>query len=673
MPSFPADPVIALLLSALVIALIVIMLAIKRLFYYRRLFLREEESESRMRAIVETAVDGIITIDCRGIVQAFNPSAERLFGWSADEVIGHNIKMLMPEPDQSQHDGYLANYLNSGVARIIGQGREVTGLHKDGHPVPIRLAVGRVELPGEPLFVGFVSDITERRALESSLREAAERAEQAAAAKGIFLANMSHEIRTPMNAIIGFTELLLGGELSALQRRHLGTVRQSARSLLGLLNDILDTTKLEKGAFRLEQIHFSLQALATQVMASMRLAAEARSLELTVHFPPDLDEYCVGDPLRVQQILTNLVGNAIKFTERGHVGLDFRREDGWLFIEVRDTGIGMSAEQLARIFAPFTQADTSISRRFGGTGLGTTIARQLAELMGGTIEVESEPGRGSVFRVALPLPAGSAPAEKAQGIGTMSLPPLHILVADDVAQNLELLTLIMEQGGHRVTTARNGEEALEQFMAGRFDIVLMDVHMPHMDGLEAVRRLRSCEREQGRVATPVIALTASVQDTDREAAREAGMDGFAMKPLDVPRLLVEMARVLGLQQPFLSPRAARAAVPARTPLPLAVEPAGSARPAPAARTRADPVPSSWPDASPRAVQDAVRTLLGYLARGELDDPSLLAVCEGFRAQGEQERGQALNSAVDAFDFDLAEQLLRDWLARLPSDQAECHS
>ncbi|MGE8357480.1 MAG: ATP-binding protein, partial [Microvirgula sp.] len=495
----------------------------------------------------------------------------------------------------------------------------------------------------------------------------------AAAAKGIFLANMSHEIRTPMNAIIGFTELLLDGELTALQRRHLGTVRQSARSLLGLLNDILDTTKLEKGAFRLEQIHFSLQALATQVMASMRLAAEARSLELTVHFPPDLDEYCVGDPLRVQQILTNLIGNAIKFTERGRVSLDFHRKHELLFIEVRDTGIGMTAEQLSRIFAPFTQADASISRRFGGTGLGTTIARQLTELMGGTIQVESEPGRGSVFRVALPLPPGSAPAEKAQGVSTMSLPPLNILVADDVAQNLELLTLIMEQGGHRVTTACNGEDALRQFMAGRFDIVLMDVHMPHMDGLEAVRRLRACEREQGRVATPVIALTASVQDTDREAAREAGMDGFAMKPLDVPRLLAEMARVVGLQQPFLSSRAASAsAVPVRSVLPQAGGPAGSARPVADTAASTDPVRPSLPGTSP-STRDAVRGLLGYLARGELHDPSLQAVCEGFRAQGEQDRSQALSRAIDTFDFDLAEQLLRDWQARLPPDRAECLS
>ncbi|VFR94797.1 diguanylate cyclase/phosphodiesterase (GGDEF & EAL domains) with PAS/PAC sensor(s) [plant metagenome] len=535
---------VSVMLSTFTITLTVFVTAANGLLRYRQLYRKMEDSESRMRAVVETAVDGILTIDGRGIIQAFNPSAERLFGWHAREVIGRNIKMLMPEPDQSRHDSYLSNYLRSGEAKIIGSGREVTGLRKDGSLIPMRLAVGQVDLPGEALFVGFVSDITQRKELESSLRVTAARAEQAATAKSTFLATMSHEIRTPMNAIIGFTELLLKSEMNALQRSHLNTVRQSARSLLALLNDILDTTKLERGTFLLESLDFSLKAVAEQVIASLRLSAQARDLTLTLDYPADMPPFYKGDPLRLQQVLTNLLGNALKFTEQGQVTLRFAPLDGMVHIQVSDTGIGMTSEQADRIFEPFVQADASISRRFGGTGLGTTIVRQLVELMGGSIRVESEIGLGSTFHVLLPLRLGAPPEPARADSDSMPLPPLSILAADDVPQNLELLTLILRDGGHRITMARDGNEALTRFGEQRYDVVLMDVHMPGTDGLDAARHIRQREQAQGLAPTPIIALTASVMDSDRRAARQAGMDGFAVKPVDAPRLIAEIARVL---------------------------------------------------------------------------------------------------------------------------------
>lgn len=537
---------VAFALSMFTFTVTVLVAALTSLIKMRALYRKLEDGETRLRAIIGTAVDGIITIDSRGLVQSFSPSAERLFGWKAEEVVGRNINMLMPEPYKSHHDGYLHNYLNSGVPKVIGTGREIMGQRKDGSLMPMRLAVGRVNLPDGLIFVGFVSDITERHKLEASLRETAERAERAAAAKGTFLANMSHEIRTPMNSIIGFTELLLkGSDLTDVQRSHLNIVRNSSRSLLGLLNDILDTTRLEKGGVSLETIDFSLKELVFQVENSLRLSAQNKNLDFIVEYSEGMPEYFQGDPLRIQQVLTNLLGNAIKFTERGSVRLTMSHADGMVHVYVRDTGIGMSQEQAARVFSPFTQADASISRRFGGTGLGTTISLQLIELMQGSIQVESTLGEGSAFHVQLPLRAGKKPESTKVDISHIALPALNILVADDVPQNLKLAALLLEESGHKVTTAADGAQAVDRFKEGYFDLVLMDVHMPQVDGLEAARRIRSFEKEMpSRSSVPIIALTASVMAEDQRAARAAGMDGFAVKPLDSAQLMAEILRVM---------------------------------------------------------------------------------------------------------------------------------
>ncbi|WP_079436429.1 MHYT domain-containing protein [Zoogloea sp. LCSB751] len=514
------------------------------LLRYQQLYRQIESKEARLQAILDTAVDGIVTIDRHGLVRSFNNAAERLFGWQAEDVVGRNINMLMPEPHRTRHDSYLSNYMESGVARIIGTGREVTAMRRDGSLFPIRLAIGRTEVPGETLFVGFITDISQYKELEQALRDSRDRAELAATSKTAFLANMSHEIRTPMNAIIGFTEQLLDTSLDTQQRRHLDTVRRSARSLLGLLNDILDTAKLERGAMEIEHVDFSLHDVVYQVAASLRLSAETKGLTLDIDYAPSLGEHFRGDPLRVQQVLTNLLGNAIKFTERGSVKVSAEGQAGAVRLIVTDTGIGIPSDRIARIFEPFAQADVSTSRRFGGTGLGTTIARQLIELMHGRLDVESEVGAGSRFIVELPLERGG-PIASTPATTLPTLPPLRILVADDVPQNLELLTLALGRAGHQLVTASDGEEALTLFATGRFDVVLMDVQMPHIDGLEAARGIRAHERQHGLSPTPIIALTASVLNQDRIAAREAGMDGFASKPLDIPRLLAEIARATG--------------------------------------------------------------------------------------------------------------------------------
>ena len=639
-----------LLLSLLVIALNVGL-------RYRQFFRDIKRSESRLRAVVDTAVDAIIMIDGHGLVTSYNGAAERLLGWTAQEVIGKNVSMLMPMPMpmQREHDSYLRRHIETGHSSIIGVGREVTALHKDGYLVDVRLALGRVPLPGTPLFVGFLTDIRSRKQMEETLRRsekqhrtlisnlpgitfrrqldehgtplflggavdtltgwlaedfmdarmrfsdilhpddadafwrqvgdalarsepytveyrilhrdgsvrwvtenargiygadgvlqwvdgvmldntalkarnaefegtitainsalavveydlagkiisvndnfcqlfdyqtdevlgqyhrmlctpehvadpsymvlwghlrsgksdageyqcvgkggrllwvqssynpildaggqpfkivqlitdltgrrkmeqelvlAKEHAEAAAAARSTFLANMSHEIRTPMNAIIGFTEALLDTPLQPQQSRYLSTVHYSARSMLRLLNDILDTAKLDKGAVVLEQAPFSPRELCEQVLASLRINADKKGLYLRLDMDQAVPHFVVGDALRVQQILVNLLGNAIKFTETGGVTVVVDYHDGRLQMAVQDTGIGIAPEQIRRIFDPFAQADASTTRQYGGTGLGTTISRQLAELMGGSISVDSVHGQGSRFCVVLPL------------------------------------------------------------------------------------------------------------------------------------------------------------------------------------------------------------------------------------------------------------------------------
>jgi len=674
------DPV-AIALSITLVSMIatVLVAGATGLSRYRQLIERLEKNGARLRAISNSALDGIIVFDSQGIIEDFNPGAQRIYGWAPSEIIGQSVSRLMPPKRKALAEADFPAFLRD-ASRFIDEERDTEGWHRDGHQIPIRLVMARMPMAGAELYVAFVSDITERmrmarelqdseeqfrtlianipgisyrcrmepgwpmvfisdavekitgfpagdflgpmasvrftdlvpkedvariasvvrqslsqnrhfvlefqlrhrdgsqrwmwgngsvvrskdgsvdwidgvlldmterRHMEEDLRVAKERAEAAAQARSTFLANMSHEIRTPMNAIMGFTDVVLSGELQAEQRKRLETVHKSARSLLHLLNDILDTSKLEHGAVELEHIDFSLPDLVQQLCAEQSIHANRKHLSLHCEVDANVGEHVKGDPHRLRQILLNLVGNAIKFTEAGGVTVRAQREAEGVHFMVQDTGIGIAPDRLPHIFDAFTQADASMSRRFGGTGLGTTISKQLTELMHGRIWATSEAGQGSIFHVLIPLAHGDA--TQAQGLShpavNMKLPPMRVLAVDDVEQNLELIALLLSKQGHAIVTASNGEEALACAAQGEFDLILMDVQMPVMDGLSACRALRQRETQQGAPRTPVLALSASVLQEDRQAAIEAGMDGFATKPIEMGELMAEMARVTGL-------------------------------------------------------------------------------------------------------------------------------
>jgi PAS domain S-box-containing protein len=391
---------------------------------------------------------------------------------------------------------------------------------------------------------GVILDVTERKLMEIAMQVAKESAESAARSKSAFLANMSHEIRTPMNAIIGYTDLLQDFEMDQEPKKMIEIINQSAKGLLGLINDILDTAKLEQGAVEMEELPFSLRDVCQQTIDTLRLTTERKGIGLIMDYPESINDRFMGDAMRIRQILLNLMSNAVKFTEKGEVRLRVSQQDGDVALAITDTGIGMNPVAQAKLFKPFSQADASTSRRFGGTGLGTTIAMELVKKMGGSIAVESMAGHGSTFTVRIPLAVTESGLAASPVIEDANLPPLDILVADDVVQNLNLIKILLKKRGHTVTTAMNGKEVLQLWSQHDFDIILMDVQMPVMDGLETCRVIRSSGGDPDKYGIPIIALTASVLQEDRAAAMAVGMSGFASKPIDIKQLDQEMKRAL---------------------------------------------------------------------------------------------------------------------------------
>ena len=497
-----------------------------------------ERSQALTDAILQTAPDGIITINSDGVIENLNFSAEHLFGYGPGELIGRNVTVLMPEPHRSRHSEYIRDHLRTGISHIIGIGREVEALKKDGTKIPLYLSVGEVRGEDMVRFTGILHDISDQKVAEEELHEARKTAEKANQAKSEFLANMSHEIRTPMNSILGFSQILLDEELSAEQRDAVETVKRSADRLLNLINEILDLSKIEADSIVLEEVPFSLESLVLEAIELIRPRAEEKPVEIRYDLRVG-SPWVIGDPLRVRQVLLNLLTNAIKFTEQGEIlttvkTVEETEDRVSVEVVVSDTGVGIPKDKLDSIFEVFTQADGSTTRTYGGTGLGLTISQRLVKKMGGEIKVDSQVGEGATFHFTLWLKKGPPDSDlderptvqegltETQGMER----GLKILLAEDDLANQKMTMLMLEKMGHSVELAEDGARAVEMARSRTYDIILMDMQMPVMGGLEATEELR-----QAKVKTPIVAMTASTMKGDRERFLKAGMDDYIAKPI----------------------------------------------------------------------------------------------------------------------------------------------
>ncbi len=662
---------------------------------------RALEQQARLAAIVDSSYDPIVGKSLDGMITSWNRAAERGYGYTADEAIGQPISITLP-PDNAEVEAELRAAIRSG--RRLEQ-FETVRRHRDGQLIPVSLTLSPIRDSAGKLIgsSAIERDISRRKQAEQELREAKDAAIAANRAKSDFLANVSHELRTPMNAVLGMLQLGLGEELSPVMRNYLGTAKESADALMFLLNDILDFSRMEAGQFKLELAPFRLREVLDGTIKTLSLRAHEKGLELACQVHRDTPEFLFGDRHRLRQIVINLVGNAIKFTERGEVVVDVRVEPGCLDLEnrptnsddkdmsrtassnavtlhltVTDTGIGIAPADQATIFAPFTQVDASTTRKYGGTGLGLTICHELIELMGGQIWVESEPGRGSQFHftacfeiapTAAPIPEtatliaelreqpvlvvddnrtnrliledllsswGMRPTTVSDADAALSLlkdvqlnqqqfplilidalmpgkdgfqladeilhdhrwpgavilmlssadrqvfsdrlkdleiaaylekpvsqsdlleaiqralhglhevlparetpiaspQPLHVLLVEDTPANQKVIQAILDKRGHHITLAQNGREAVELVTHHEFDVVLMDIQMPTMDGLQATAAIRNLDSPQSHI--PIIAMTAHALKSDQERFLAAGMDDCLTKPIDAERVI----------------------------------------------------------------------------------------------------------------------------------------
>ena len=519
--------------------------------------------------VLQFSDDAVIGKTVAGIITSWNKGAEGLYGYDAAEALGRSFSMLVPVDRAGEVPQIFARLARGERLERY----ETTHVRKDGKLIDVSLTVVPI-IDESGKVVGAWSlahNITERKQAEEERRRAKEAAETANRAKSEFLAVMSHEIRTPMNGIIGMTALALAAELPPAVRDHLEMVRTSADTLLSVINGILDFAKIEAGRLDLDEVTFDVRGTIGDTLKMLCQCAHEKSLNLTLEIAPDVPDILVGDAGRLRQVLVNLVGNAIKFTEVGEIivriGVEERSDAGvTVHLRVSDTGIGIPPQKLDAIFNAFEQADASTTRRYGGTGLGLAICAQLAHLMGGRAWAESAVGRGSTFHFTARLAVGQTAATSPSSSSTTTrreIPrpepprarPLRVLLAEDNYINQELMVALLKDAGHRVSLATNGREAAEVAARGAFDVALMDVQMPEMDGFEATAAIRAAERATGR-HLPIVAMTASAMKGDREHCLAAGMDGYVAKPIDATELYDTLQQVAAAAPP------AEAALPA---------------------------------------------------------------------------------------------------------------
>ena len=534
-----------------------------------------EERRAKLQDVLDAATQvAMIATDTNGLIEIFNSGAQRMLQYQASEMEGVRTPEILHDSAECAERSRLLssrfgqpvegfNAILENARRGKSEEREWTYVRKDGTRLDVNLAVTAVCNPEGALqgFLCIATDITARKSLEREFRLNNEKllaqtrnAEQANLAKSDFLAAMSHEIRTPMNAVMGMADLLWESQLDAEQSQYVDVVRRAGSNLLVLIDDILDLSKIEAGHLELEHIGFHLEKVVSEAVALLNLKARAKGLSLACHISPDVATALAGDPNRLRQILVNILGNAVKFTDSGAIELSVRNHEsgrrGEIEFAVSDTGIGIPADKLEAVFDNFTQADASTTRRYGGSGLGLGISRRLVETMGGRLTVTSSVGKGSTFRFntlfeSAPVGGQQVPVTKTQpeplvhGGEPAGKPgkALRILLVEDSGDNRLLVQAYMKGTRHRLDIAEDGKAAVDRFRVENFDLILMDMQMPVIDGLTATHAIRLIERERGTAPVPIVAITANARPKDVELSYQAGCNAHLSKPISKPNLL----------------------------------------------------------------------------------------------------------------------------------------
>lgn len=501
-----------------------------------------------LRAIFRHSLDAIVICDGDQRVRHWNRAAENMFGWTESEVLGRELIPLLAAPD----DVHLNDTLD------VGAPFELNARTQDGAPIAVKIAVSpRTRSAGSVFYVAFIEDVTRVRRGEMELLESREKAIDAAKFESELVAAISHEIRTPLNGIMGMTSLLERTELDDKQKDYLHTIKLSSKSLMGLVNQILDNSKIKAGHLALERVSFELDGVLRNSISLVSFQAQKKNLNLVIDVGLDVARTFYGDPLRLQQVLLNLLTNAVKFSDAGRIHLNVQRNpDGAIRFEVRDQGPGLSVDVQKKLFQPYAQADASTSRRHGGTGLGLTISRQLVELMGGSIGVDSQPGAGACFYFELPLEVSlQSGVENVVTVRPSPGPQTsgRVLVADDVKTNLKIAIEMLNLLGCEAETCENGAQVLDRLRAEKFDLVLMDVQMPEMDGFEATWRVRAGESGEQNVRVPIIAVTANNSGGEFEKALNSGMNDIIPKPVDFGEFARKVCKWLARGPHILNP------------------------------------------------------------------------------------------------------------------------
>lgn len=526
-----------------------------------------QDREDQLRAIVRGALDAVVTIDHRGLVVEWNPQAETIFGHSREESVGKLLAdLIIPERYREAHARGMQRLLATGQEQMLRRRIEITALRKSGEELPVELTVLPLHLGEQTLFSSFIRDITERHQAEAALVKARQAAEEASKAKSDFLANISHEMRSPLNAIVGLADVLMHTPLSEEQHSLVRRCAQASDSLLRMIEELLLAAKAESGTLELVEAPFMIADIVAGCRDLLATDVREKGLSLTIALAPRIPAHVVGDAQRLQQVLLNLLRNAVKFTATGSITVEaipvsLERDCAVIQFTVIDTGSGIPTEQQQRIFERFYQADSCTARQHGGVGLGLSICKQLVEMMGGRIWVDSTPADGSTFsftvRLAVP-PNGDLgiprlesdePVSQVDQPGLRSLPDqgLHILLAEDSLESQDIMRLYLRHTPHRLDCAATGSEVLARFKAGRYDVVFMDLHMPDMDGLAACRKIR----EDGRFEhLPVIVVTAKTEGTDITAAYTAGATDYIHKPVVPAELVARVSMAMTLKEEF---------------------------------------------------------------------------------------------------------------------------